>query len=194
MPTSIMVIAGSARKSRSGRGLTDAIAGVLAEDSDVTIDLVDLAELSISPEDEPFPPMTGRYELPTTRAWAQRVISADAVVIVTPEYNGGYPASVKNAVDALGAEWAAKPLAVASYGFYGGVRAYRQLAEIMGNLQADVVEVVPGLQLSFGQEDMNEQMRLADPAAVVERHRDVILAARAALLEKVGSEQVSSAN
>ncbi len=187
MSTSIMVIAGSVRKARSGRGLTDAIAAILAEDPEVTVDLVDLAELSLNPEDEPLPPMTGQYQLPTTRAWSQRVISADAVLLVTPEYNGGYPSSVKKAVDALAAEWAAKPFAVASYGYGGGARAHRQISEIIGNLKADLVE---GPQLQFGQDDLDEQMRLADPAAVVERNREAVSAARQALLEKAGAERV----
>lgn len=190
MPTSIMVIAGSTRKARNGRGLADAIATILSEDPQVTIDLADLAEISLTPDDEPMSPMTGQYQLPTTRAWSQRVISADAVVLVTPEYNGGYPASVKNAIDTIAKEWAAKPFAVASYGFYGGVRAHRQVSEILGNLQADLVEVEPGLNIQFGQEDLNEQMRLVDPAAVVERHRASVVAARDALVASANAESV----
>lgn len=192
MPTSILVIVGSTRKARSGRGLADQIASILTEDTDVTVDLADLAEVSLSTEDEPMSPMMGQYQLPTTRAWSQRVISADAVVLVTPEYNGGYPASLKNAVDALGKEWAAKPLAIASYGFYGGGRAYRQLAEIMTNLQVDLVEVDPGLNIQFGQEDLDEQMRIVDPAAVVERHRESVVAVREALVERAGAEKVAA--
>lgn len=49
MPTSIMVIAGSTRKARNGRGLADAIATILSEDPQVTIDLADLAEISLTP-------------------------------------------------------------------------------------------------------------------------------------------------
>lgn len=192
MPTSIMVIVGSTRKVRNGRGIADAIATVFAEDSEVTIDLADLAEITLTPEDEPMPPMMGQYQLPTTKAWSQRVISADAVVLVTPEYNGGYPAALKNAVDTLAKEWAAKPLAVASYGFYGGVRAHRQLSEIMGNLQADLVEVEQGLNIQFGQDDLNEQGGIAEPGAVVERHREAVLAVREALVERAGAEKVAA--
>ncbi|SDB82063.1 NAD(P)H-dependent FMN reductase [Raineyella antarctica] len=190
MSSSIMVIVGSTRKVRNGRGIADAISAVLSEDPQVTIDLADLAEITLTPEDEPLSPMMGQYQLPTTRAWSQRVISADAVVLVTPEYNGGYPASLKNAVDAIAKEWAAKPLAVASYGFYGGVRAHRQLSEIMGNLESDLVEVEQGLNIQFGQQDLNEQFRLVDPAAVVERHRDAVVAVREALLARANDESV----
>lgn len=192
MPTSIMVIAGSTRKARNGRGLADAIAAILSEDPAVAIDLADLAEISLTPDEEPMSPMTGQYQLPTTRAWSQRVISADAVVLVTPEYNGGYPASVKSAIDAIAREWAAKPFAVASYGFYGGVRAHRQISEILTNLQADLVEVEPGLNIEFGQDDLNAQMRLVDPFAVVERHRASVVAARDALLAKADMESVQA--
>lgn len=185
-----MVIVGSTRKVRNGRGLADAISAILSEDPEVTVDLADLAEISLSPEDEPMAPMTGQYRLPTTRAWSQRVISADAVLVITPEYNGGYPGTLKNAVDAIAKEWAAKPLAVASYGYHGGVRAHRQFSEIMGNLKADLVEVEQGLHIRFGQDDLNEQFRLVDPAAVVERHREAVVAARDALVARAGAESV----
>ena len=188
MPTSIMVIVGSTRQSRSGRGIADAIAAVLAEDPQVTIDLADLAEVSLTPDQEPLPPMTGQYQLPTTRAWSQRVISADAVVLVTPEYNGGYPASLKAAVDALAQEWAGKPVAIASYGFGGGSRAHRQLSEIMSNLKADLVQADPAVHVVFDQGDLDAQMRLSDPAAVVARQHESVVAARVALLQLLGVE------
>lgn len=135
--------------------------------------------------------MSGQYQLPTTRAWSQRVISADAVVLVTPEYNGGYPASLKAAVDTLAQEWAGKPLAIASYGFGGGARAHRQLSEIMSNLKAELVQSDPAMHVVFGQDDLDEQMRLSDPAAVVERHQESVVATRAALLQLVGADSLA---
>jgi NAD(P)H-dependent FMN reductase len=54
--------------------------------------------------------------------FADRVTKADGVLIVTPEYNGGYPASLKNAIDLLYAQWKRKPVALAtvSNGSFGG--------------------------------------------------------------------------
>ncbi len=54
--------------------------------------------------------------------FADDIKSADAVIIVTPEYNSGYPASLKNVVDLLTSEWKRKPIAIAtvSSGAFGG--------------------------------------------------------------------------
>jgi NAD(P)H-dependent FMN reductase len=54
--------------------------------------------------------------------FAQRVRMADGIIIVTPEYNGGYPASIKNAIDLLTTEWKRKPVAIStvSDGNFGG--------------------------------------------------------------------------
>ena len=54
----------------------------------------------------------------------QRIARADAFVIVTPEYNHGYPAALKFLIDAVHAEWRVKPVAFVSYGgISGGLRA-----------------------------------------------------------------------
>jgi NAD(P)H-dependent FMN reductase len=61
--------------------------------------------------------------------YAARIKNADGVIIVTPEYNGGYPASLKNAIDLLYAEWKRKPVAVAtaSNGQFGGAQVTTSL-------------------------------------------------------------------
>lgn len=60
--------------------------------------------------------------LPGAIDFAQKIKSADAVIIVTPEYNGGIPASLKNAIDLLTDEWHKKPVAIStvSDGQFGG--------------------------------------------------------------------------
>ncbi len=61
--------------------------------------------------------------------FAGRVKSADAIIIVTPEYNGGYPASLKNVVDLLYSEWRRKPIGIAavSDGPFGGTQVVTSL-------------------------------------------------------------------
>lgn len=191
MPTSVMVIVGSTRRTRIGRGIADAIADILTEDPEVTVDLADLAEIHLPLADEPMLPRLGDYRLPSTKAWSQRVVAADAVVLVTPEYNGGYPASVKNALDALGPEWVGKPFAVASYGGHGGTRAFRQVSEIITNVGADLVEVGTGVHLAFGREDLDDRMRLTDPVAFVGRHREAVVATAAELVTHAGTERAA---
>ena len=56
-------------------------------------------------EAAPMPPSMGRYQQPHTKRWAAKIASLDAFVFVSPEYNHGIPAALKNAIDFLFAEW-----------------------------------------------------------------------------------------
>ncbi|MCJ7821057.1 MAG: NAD(P)H-dependent oxidoreductase, partial [Bacteroidales bacterium] len=61
--------------------------------------------------------------------YAEKIRAADGVIIVAPEYNGGYPASLKNAIDLLTVEWFKKPVAIAtvSSGSFGGTQMVTSL-------------------------------------------------------------------
>jgi NAD(P)H-dependent FMN reductase len=67
--------------------------------------------------------------LPGAIEFAGKISSADGIIIVTPEYNGGYPASLKNVIDLLTDEWRLKPVAIAtvSDGPFGGTQAVTSL-------------------------------------------------------------------
>ena len=66
--------------------------------------------------------------------------AADAFVIVTPEYNHSFPASLKNTIDWFGSEWHAKPVGFVSYGgMAGGQRAVEQLRQVFAELHAVTV-------------------------------------------------------
>ena len=80
------------------------------------VEVLDLAEIALPFMDEPHHPRLGTYTKPHTLAWSQTVDEADAFVAIVPEYNGGFPAALKNALDYLHAEWRDKPLGVVSYG------------------------------------------------------------------------------
>ena len=80
------------------------------------IEVLDLAEIALPFLDEPHHPRLGRYTKPHTVAWSRAVDEADAFVMLVPEYNGGFPAALKNALDYLHAEWRDKPLGVLTYG------------------------------------------------------------------------------
>jgi len=81
--------------------------------------------------DEPRHPRFRQYEHDHTKAWSARVDAADAFVFVTPEYNHGYPASLKNAIDFLHHEWRHKPVGFVSYGgVAAGTRSVEQLQQV----------------------------------------------------------------
>jgi NAD(P)H-dependent FMN reductase len=100
------------------------------------LELVDLYELDLPLLDEPNHPRLRQYTHAHTHAWSAIVASADAVVIVTAEYNYGYPAALKNALDYLHHEWRYKPVGFVSYGgVAAGTRAVQQLKQVVGALQ-----------------------------------------------------------
>lgn len=67
--------------------------------------------------------------------WADKIKEGDAFIVVTPEYNHGYPAVLKNAIDVLFPEWNYKVIGFVSYGNTGGSRAIEQLVQVVVELR-----------------------------------------------------------
>jgi NAD(P)H-dependent FMN reductase len=100
------------------------------------VELVDLAEVDLPFMNEPNHPRLGRYTHQHTRDWSAKVAEADAFVIVMPEYNYGYNAEIKNAIDYLHNEWKYKPVGLASYGgVSAGTRAAQMLKQVLTTLK-----------------------------------------------------------
>jgi NAD(P)H-dependent FMN reductase len=96
------------------------------------IEVIDLLEFRLPLLDEPNHPRLRQYVNPHTHRWSERVDAADAFVFVTPEYNHGYPASLKNAIDYLHHEWRFKPVGFVSYGgVAAGTRSVEQLQQVV---------------------------------------------------------------
>lgn len=95
--------------------------------------MVDVADLAL-----PLAfPAFGSSPAPEVARLAARLAAADAFVVITPEYNHSYPASLKNAVDWFRSEWQAKPVAFVAYGgLSGGLRAVEHLRPVFAELHA----------------------------------------------------------
>lgn len=131
----LQVIIGSTRPGRAGAAVAQWFAGRAIEQGGFDVQLVDLAEVNLPLLDEPRPPRLGRYEHEHTRRWSELISQGDAYVFVVPEYNHGYGAATKNALDYLCAEWRRKPVGFVSYGARaGGVRAVQMLLQVVGSL------------------------------------------------------------
>ncbi|WP_026360897.1 NADPH-dependent FMN reductase [Amycolatopsis nigrescens] len=135
-PLRLAVIVGSTRRGRFGPVAADWFIGQARRHEKMTVDVIDLAELQL-PEvlgaDEEEPPAK-------VRALAARVAAADAFVVVTPEYNHSFPASLKTAIDWFFDEWQAKPVAFVSYGgIGGGLRAVEHLRLVFAEVHATTV-------------------------------------------------------
>ena len=123
----IAVIIGSVRDGRFGLRVGAWVQKCLAE-SAIDADIIDLAGLTF--------PLTMR-EHPDVASFAARIGHADAIVVVTPEYNHSYPGPLKTAIDALREQWRAKPVAFVSYGgMAGGLRAVEALRLVFAELHA----------------------------------------------------------
>lgn len=144
-----MIILGSTRQGRRGEVVASWVKRNAEADSRFEVDYVDLRELKLPWFDEPMSPFSmydaGKdYLNPEGKEWAQRVAKAEAVLIVTPEYNHGYPGVLKNALDWVGREWGDKPVAFVSYGnITAGARAVEQLRMVA--VELGLVQVANGI-------------------------------------------------
>lgn len=135
----VAILLGSTRPNRVGAIVADWVNRVADKRTDAEFELVDLAEIGLPFLDEALPPSVGQYANQHTKDWAAKVASFDAFIILTPEYNHSLPASLKNALDFVYAEWANKVAGFVSYGASGGLRAVEHLRVIMAELQVATV-------------------------------------------------------
>jgi NAD(P)H-dependent FMN reductase len=100
------------------------------------VELVDLAEVNLPFMNEPNHPRLAQYTHQHTRDWSAKVAEADAFVFVMPEYNYGYNAELKNAIDYLHHEWRYKPVGLVSYGgVAAGTRAAQMIKQVVTTLK-----------------------------------------------------------
>lgn len=106
---------------------------------------------------------------PAVLDFASRIKKADGVIIVTPEYNGGYPASLKNVTDLLYEEWHRKPVAIstASDGGFGGTQVITSLQFSLWKMRAWTVPAM--FPVPFVDKSFDEQGNLLNTAALEKR-------------------------
>ncbi|MGY1653200.1 NADPH-dependent FMN reductase [Geodermatophilus sp. SYSU D01119] len=136
----LQVVAASTRPGRRGIAVARWVQRLAEAHGAFDVELVDLAEVGLPVFDEPDHPRLRRYVHDHTRRWSATVDRADAFVFVTPEYNHSFPASLKNALDYLSAEWADKAAGLVTYGgVSAGLRASSALKPVLGALRVHTV-------------------------------------------------------
>lgn len=134
--TRIQIIIASTRPGRAGLPVAQWVVQEAAQREDYDFEVVDLAEVDLPPLLEPHHPRLQNYTQAHTRAFSKTISRADGFIIVLPEYNHGYNAELKNALDHLALEWAGKPVALVSYGgIAGGARATHALKPVLAALR-----------------------------------------------------------
>lgn len=132
----IKVIIASTRPGRKGPAMASWIYELAAAHPEYTVELVDLAAVNLPIFNEAHHPVMQKYEHQYTKDWSAIVDSADAFIIVLPEYNYGFNAAIKNAIDYLHKEWQYKPVSFVSYGgVSGGTRAVQMLKLVLTALK-----------------------------------------------------------
>lgn len=175
------VILASTRPGRAGEPIAEWFVARARAQGAFEVELVDLAEVGLPFFDEPAHPRLRRYEHDHTKAWSKRIDAADAFVFVTPEYNYGYPATLKNAIDYLHFEWQHKPVAFISYGgVAAGTRAVQQLKQVVTTLK--MLPLFEAVSIPFHTQFIDEEGR-------VQANETMEAAADAMLDELVLSEQ-----
>lgn len=136
----VAIILGSTRPRRNGEAVAKWVYDIARRRTDATFEIIDLRDVNLPLLDEPLPPSLGQYSQPHTKAWAAKIAEFDAFVFVTPEYNHGIPAALKNAIDFLFREWNHKAAGFVSYGgSANGARAVEQLRLVMAELHVATV-------------------------------------------------------
>lgn len=136
-PIIIKIILGSTRKGRFGEKPAQWILEEARNLEEVEVELLDLRDYKIPFFDSAVSPSMadGRYENEIVQKWSEKIKQGDAFIIVTPEYNHGYPAVLKNALDVIYPEWNKKPVGFVSYGSAMGTRSVEQLRQVAIELQ-----------------------------------------------------------
>lgn len=146
----IAIVIGSTREGRVSDRMAKWIRGAGEKiDSEHEWKLIDLRDYNLPMFDEPLPPMAGRRpELGEgTKKYLEEMGSADAFIFVTPEYNHGMSAVLKNAIDLLDYQLMKKPVAFAGHGVVGGARAIVQLKTVV-NSNLGAVPMPGGVTIS----------------------------------------------
>lgn len=162
-PIRTVLIYGSTRPARFCDKVADWTAAHVSGHDEFHLQRVDPAAMQDRQPDDPL-----------DDSCKTRMAQADAFIIVTPEYNHGYPASLKALIDTYTSEWQAKPVAFVSYGgISGGIHAAEQLRTVLAWLHA--VPIRDGVVLSnvWRELDSNGDLALGEP---IEQAAELMLA------------------
>lgn len=170
----VQIIMGSVRPVRMNEQVAAWVRDLAAQVGGLTFEIIDLKDWHLPMDDEPVQPSKGGYMQEHTVAWSRKISEADGYIFVTPQYNWGYPAALKNALDHLYKEWHGKPALIVTYGHRGGVRAAGQLRQVLDGLHMKSVEAMPALV--FHDEMLDSRRLLTDMAVSFAQYEQPVVA------------------
>jgi NAD(P)H-dependent FMN reductase len=148
----IAIISPSVRKGRKSHRVALYFSNLLQERNIAETEILDLLQYN-------FPLFNERLKFQESPShemieFSEKIKSADGVIIIAPEYNGGPPASLKNAIDLLTDEWRRKPVGfvTVSDGHFAGIQAITSLQFILwklGALTSNLTMRLPEIKATF---------------------------------------------
>lgn len=135
----LKIISATVRPGRKGPLVAEWIKNLAEQSGSFEVELIDLGVLKLPLMDEPNHPAMKNYQHEHTKKWSAKIEEADAFIFVTGEYDFGYPAPLRNALEYLYQEWNYKAAGIVSY---GGVSAGTRAASSLKNDLA-TFKVVP---------------------------------------------------
>ena len=169
----LAIVIGSTRPGRVGPKFAEWFHQRAVAHGSFDVEVIDLAQVNLPLFDEPKHPRLHQYVHQHTIAWSLMVARTDAFVFVTPEYNFGYNAALKNAIDYLSTEWADKAAGFVSYGgVAAGTRAVQQLKQVLTALK--MVTVAESVNIPFFPQFIDEAGKVR-PNDAMTRAADAML-------------------
>jgi NAD(P)H-dependent FMN reductase len=160
------------------------------EQSPLHYELIDLAEINLPFLDEPLKAALRQYEHEHTRLWSELVSSYEGFVFVFPQYNWGYPAPLKNALDFLYYEWHDRPATSVTYGTRGGNKGATQFHGVLEGLHMRPLE--SRLEILITDDDVDENWQLSDLEATLRPYIEQVKRLDAQLVEALRDTQASN--
>jgi NAD(P)H-dependent FMN reductase len=164
----IAILSASVRNGRKSHRVALFFQNFINHKQLATSEIVDLNEYKFPVFEERLPYLNSPS--PQILDFARRIQSADGILIVTPEYNGGYPAALKNVIDLLTTDWRRKPVAICtvSDGSFGGSQVIMSLQFSLWKIKAWTVPAmfpVPKVDESFDEQGVPFEREITEKRA-----------------------------
>ena len=170
----LKIITSTTRPGRKGISVANWIIGLARKSGSFDVELLDLAVINLPFLDEPNHPRLQQYQHEHTKRWSATIDAADAIIIVLAEYNFGFPAPIKNALDFLFKEWMYKPVAFVSYGgISAGLRSTQMLKQVVSALY--MIPLTESVSIPFFAKNINNDGEFS-PDEIVAKSANAMLA------------------
>ena len=169
----LKIITSTTRPGRKGISIANWITALATQKGEFNVELLDLAAIDLPLLDEPNHPRLKQYQHEHTKKWSATIEASDAFIIVLAEYNFGFPAAIKNALDYLFREWMYKPVAFVSYGgISGGLRSTQMLKQVVSALS--MLPLTDAVTIPFFANHIDEN-GVFNPNEIVAKSAEVML-------------------